>query len=310
MNAFTVGASAPRANDSPAPLITIGVPVFNSERLLEGCLKNLAAQTCRDYRVIILDNASTDRTGVIAQAFAAHDKRFEYQRQPRNVGAKQNFADVLEMASTPYFMWRADDDLSDANFLEETLRLLEQFPKAALAVGRAAYEKNGRTRIRRFPRRMPSEPSAVYRLRMLMRSRASWIYALFRTAELKVSLKNVYASFPHVNGFDHLVLLPFLLTMRVVGSDNTTFTTRFFERAGAQVSKGFLDPAPMVQLRSDFIRYCRAQVGELLSTPAAAFTYPFLSLYAERTYQLPKILDAKTRVLFGQTPTGRAKSYD
>lgn len=310
MSASMGGAPAPNADSSRDPRVTVGVPVYNSESLLTECLENLAAQTFRDFRVIILDNASTDQTGAIAQAFAARDSRFEYHRQPRNVGAKSNFADVLAMATTPYFMWRADDDLSDANFIEETVRNLDASPHAALSVGRAAYQKKGRTRLTSFPERLALEPDAIYRLRLLMRSRASWIYALFRTAELKASLRDVYASFPHVNAFDHLVLFPFLMTMRVVGSDKTTFTTRFFDRAGSPAPKGFLDPAPMSKLRADFLRYCRDQTRSLLRGPSAAITYPLLPFYAERSYRLPKIINARARMMLGQTPKGRAKNYD
>ena len=84
--------------------VTIGVPVFNAERLLERSLANLAAQSFRDFRVIVLDNASTDRTGSIAQKFAENDDRFSYFVQPFNKGCRQNFVDVLERADSPYFM--------------------------------------------------------------------------------------------------------------------------------------------------------------------------------------------------------------
>ncbi len=312
MAQVTVGVPVYNAETLRPPRVTIGVPVYNSESLLQQCLENLAAQTFTDFKVIILDNASSDGTATIARAFADRDRRFEYRCQPRNVGAKQNFADVLEMADTPYFMWRADDDLSDAYFVQETVRLLDAAPQAALAVGQAAYEKNGRTRITPFPHRWPLEPAFLYRIRLLIRSRASWIYALFRTEELKASLRSVYASFPHVNAFDHLVLFPFLMTLRVVGSNRTKFTTRFIERTQTPAKRGFLDPGPMATLRADFVRYCNEQTPKLLTGQAAAAVLmrPIFWMYAERSYRFPKILNARLRLMLGQAPTGKAKSYD
>ena len=48
-----------------SPIVTIGLPVYNSERHLEQSLKSLLAQTYQDFILIISDNASTDRTSQI-----------------------------------------------------------------------------------------------------------------------------------------------------------------------------------------------------------------------------------------------------
>jgi len=291
--------------------VTIGVPVFNAETLLEQSLDNLAAQSFKDFKVLILDNASTDATAEIAKRFAAQDPRFEYHRQPHNKGAKQNFLDVLEMADTPYFMWRADDDLSDVNFIEEMVRLLDASPSAALAVGRAVQDKRGRRRRKAFPHRWPLEPAASYRIRLLLRSRASWIYGLFRTEELKASLRSVYASYPHVNAFDHLALFPFLITLRVVGSNDTGFITGFVERKRSAKKGGFIDPREMQTLRRDFLRYCTDKLPALVGNRAvASLMTPVLWLYAERTYRWSKVLTAQRRVIMGEKPSGATTKYD
>ena len=60
------------------PAVTIGVPVYNGDALLDECLQCLAAQTFRDFEVLVYDNASTDRTASIAQSWAARDARFRY----------------------------------------------------------------------------------------------------------------------------------------------------------------------------------------------------------------------------------------
>jgi len=293
----------------PQPRVTIGVPVYNAESLLEQCLENLAAQTFADFKVVILDNASTDGTEAIAKRFVAKDARFSYHRQPHNKGARQNFSDVLEMADTPYFMWRADDDRSDVNFLEEMVRLLDANPSAAVAVGKAVRERRGRQRVKRFPRRGPLEPAWLYRVRLLLRSRAGWIYGLFRTDELRASLADVYAGYRHVTALDHLTLFPFLVTLRVVGSNRTAFVTGFVERPGSQKG-GFLDPAKMQEVRDDFLRYCLSKLQRHLRAAAWGLPKPVLWLYADKSYRWVKIVNARSRQLLGGKSQTVTSKYD
>src|SRR5262245_40889124 len=132
--------------------ITVGVPVFNAKQTIQFCLENLARQTFQDIKVLVLDNASNDGTSELVARFVESDSRFSYYRQPFNKGARQSFIDVLCLASTDYFMWRADDDLSDLNYIAELHRLLEANPYCALAVGKAILDKKGRRRRRTFPR--------------------------------------------------------------------------------------------------------------------------------------------------------------
>ncbi len=60
------------------PLVSIGMPVFNGEDFLEAALESLLAQTFTDFEIILADNASSDRTPEICQAYAAKDVRICY----------------------------------------------------------------------------------------------------------------------------------------------------------------------------------------------------------------------------------------
>ena len=81
------------------PRVSIGVPVYNGDRFLAETLDAILAQTFADFEVVIVDNASTDRTAEIGQAYAARDPRISYQRNPANIGAMRNaFALACKMA--------------------------------------------------------------------------------------------------------------------------------------------------------------------------------------------------------------------
>ncbi len=72
------------------PHVSIGLTVYNGEQFLEETLDSFLAQTYSDFELIISDNASTDRTGKISQAYAATDNRIHYHRNERNLGLAGN----------------------------------------------------------------------------------------------------------------------------------------------------------------------------------------------------------------------------
>ena len=68
------------------PLISVIVPVYNVERYMELCLNSLLAQTWPNFEVILVDDASTDRSGQICDAWAARDGRIQPVRLQENRG--------------------------------------------------------------------------------------------------------------------------------------------------------------------------------------------------------------------------------
>jgi glycosyltransferase involved in cell wall biosynthesis len=56
-------------HDQPVPQVSIIIPARNEEANLGACLESLTAQTGVDFEIIVVDDASTDRTREIAQSF-------------------------------------------------------------------------------------------------------------------------------------------------------------------------------------------------------------------------------------------------
>ncbi len=122
-----MAASAPDRSDSQA-LVTVGIPVYNGGKYLAECLESILAQTFERFEVVISDNASSDDTREICEAFARRDPRIRYFRQARNQGAARNYNFVVGQARTPYFRWAAHDDLLDPRLLEACTAGLEADP--------------------------------------------------------------------------------------------------------------------------------------------------------------------------------------
>jgi glycosyltransferase involved in cell wall biosynthesis len=60
------------------PLVSVGLFVYNGERFLAETIESILNQTLTDFELIISDNASTDRTGEIAEAYSKRDDRIRY----------------------------------------------------------------------------------------------------------------------------------------------------------------------------------------------------------------------------------------
>lgn len=117
----------------PTPtLVTIGLPVFNSERYVRQSLDALLGQTFSDFDLIISDNASTDATGEICRSYAAADNRIRYYRNSVNIGNPRNFNKIASMTTARYLKWSSSDDISAPTFLEQAVETMEQNPELIL----------------------------------------------------------------------------------------------------------------------------------------------------------------------------------
>lgn len=129
---------------SEACLVTVGLPVYNSERFLKQSLDSLLAQTYPHFVLVISDNASTDSTAQICQQYAAADSRIQYFRNETNIGNPRNFNRVAGLAGTRYLKWSTADDYWGPSFLESALEVMERDPTIALCYPQAVIvDANG-----------------------------------------------------------------------------------------------------------------------------------------------------------------------
>ena len=127
-------------------LVTIAIPTFNRATVLERCLESAFGQSYAAIEVVVCDTASSDATAeVVTRAFAGHP-RARYVRHDTNLGAVANFHAGLDHATGHYFMWLADDDWLDADYVARCVEMLRDDPRIVLANGDAVYS-DGRHRV-------------------------------------------------------------------------------------------------------------------------------------------------------------------
>lgn len=91
-------------------LISIIIPVYNTEKYLTSCLDSVINQTYRNLEIILVDDGSTDNSGAICQEYALTDQRIKYFKKENNGAASaRNFG--LKMAKGKYIGFVDSDDI-------------------------------------------------------------------------------------------------------------------------------------------------------------------------------------------------------
>ena len=105
--------------------ITFVIPAYNAEKTLERTLDSILWQTDGRYRVVIVDDGSTDRTGQIGKGYAMrHPDRIRYihQENKRQGGARNT---GLRSVETAYVSFLDSDDWLMPEYVERITGALD-----------------------------------------------------------------------------------------------------------------------------------------------------------------------------------------
>lgn len=91
------------------PQISVIVPVYNVQRYLPACLDSVLGQEGCTLEVILIDDGSTDRSGVICDEYAARDSRIRVIHQA-NAGAAAAKNEGLRLAAGEFLAFLDSDD--------------------------------------------------------------------------------------------------------------------------------------------------------------------------------------------------------
>lgn len=129
--------------------VAVGMLTYNAERTLAASIESVLGQTHEDFLLVISDDASTDSTPQIAEAYAARNPRIRLQPQRQNVGGIANFNSVVPLsAEADYFVWFSDHDRWHPRFLEACVTALDSRPDAVLSYPRMHEESLEGVRLR------------------------------------------------------------------------------------------------------------------------------------------------------------------
>jgi len=110
--------------------ISVLMPAYNVEKYVSKAIDSILSQTYRNIELLVMDDASGDRTAGIVQGYK--DSRLKFYRNEKNLGYLKTCNKLFDLASGEFIAFQDADDYSDPDRLEIQMREFEK--DAELAV--------------------------------------------------------------------------------------------------------------------------------------------------------------------------------
>ena len=107
-------------------LISIIIPVYNSDKYLVETLDSVLKQTYTDWELLLIDDCSTDCSREIIESYAEKDSRIQVHLLEENSGAAVARNKGMELAKGEYVAFNDSDDLWFPEKLEIQLSFMKE----------------------------------------------------------------------------------------------------------------------------------------------------------------------------------------
>lgn len=95
-------------------MISVIVPVYNTEQYLPRCIESILSQSFTDFELLLIDDGSTDGSGKICDAYAEKDNRIRvFHKENGGVSSARNMGLDEAKGEWVYFVDSDDELLHD-----------------------------------------------------------------------------------------------------------------------------------------------------------------------------------------------------
>jgi glycosyltransferase involved in cell wall biosynthesis len=153
-------------------LVSVIIPIFNSEKTLDRCLQSVISQPYRNIEIILINDGSTDQSLSICESYRKYDSRIIIvDKENEGVSASRNMG--IQIASGKYLQFADSDDWLALDATEQFLRyaLLSQCDmvisdfyrvKNDAASIKGHIKKEGILTLHEFAENMSKSPADFY----------------------------------------------------------------------------------------------------------------------------------------------------
>lgn len=120
---------------SQIPKISVLMPAYNAERYIVAAISSILSQDLEHFKLIILNDGSTDKTADKIAAFAALDSRISVHTNAEKTGILAARDKLLDLVDTELFAWMDADDVSMPSRLRKQKAFLDENPSIDIVAG-------------------------------------------------------------------------------------------------------------------------------------------------------------------------------
>lgn len=121
-------------SETPLPLVTVIIPVYNHEQYIETALRSVFAQTYKPLEVIVVDDGSKDKSREVIHSLQA-EFVFCYIENEKNLGLTKSLNLALKVSKGEYISILAGDDCWVPEKTAIQVPFMEANPKVAACSG-------------------------------------------------------------------------------------------------------------------------------------------------------------------------------
>jgi len=120
--------------------IAVIVPVYNTEPYLNQCIKSICDQTFQTLHIIIVDDGSTDQSGVLCDEWAKRDSRIDVIHK-ENGGPTSAVQAGMALVREDYCAFVDSDDWVSPSLLGKLMNVLETYKVDGVRTGYTVYSE-------------------------------------------------------------------------------------------------------------------------------------------------------------------------
>lgn len=106
-------------------LVSIIVPVYNSEKFIKNTIKTVEKQTYENWELLLVNDCSTDNSKKIIEEYEKKDKRIKLIDLEQNSGAAIARNTGIDRANGKYIAFLDSDDLWEKEKLEKQIKFIK-----------------------------------------------------------------------------------------------------------------------------------------------------------------------------------------
>lgn len=125
--------------DKTKPLVSILLPVHNSEKNLPDCLKSLIKQSYKNIEIVAIDDHSKDNSFKILKNFAKKNKRLRVYKNIKRYGIAVALNRLIKKAKARFIAFMSSSDIASPHRIKKQIQFILKNPETVVVGSQCVF---------------------------------------------------------------------------------------------------------------------------------------------------------------------------